>query len=194
MELNLQKKPYANKKFYVNEAFKSEEKNLGKLDYLNTLVTGLGDAEIIPQDRIDEANYVIVQNNDKRNYSPAIALNWNEFLQLITKEIDEKYSTNVSTEKERVKSHPKETKSPEKQSTPIKETPTPKELVPKKATPKESPLKKDTPVAPKKFIDKKRKLEDEIPRERETNSDEDNSTRSKQVVKETKRRRSSLKK
>jgi len=73
------------------------------VNYLKILVTKMGDAEIIPDERQDEADFVIVQNNSKEIYRSAQSLNWNEFLGLITKEIDEKFSAEQNESEEKSK-------------------------------------------------------------------------------------------
>jgi len=73
------------------------------VNYLKILVTKMGDAEIIPDERQDEADFVIVQNNSKEIYRSAQSLNWNEFLGLITKEIDEKFAEEHDESEEKSK-------------------------------------------------------------------------------------------
>jgi len=73
------------------------------VNYLKILVTKMGDAEIIPDERQDEADFVIVQNNSKEIYRSAQSLKWNEFLGLITKEIEEKFSAEQNESEEKSK-------------------------------------------------------------------------------------------
>jgi len=72
----------------------------------------MGDAEIIPDERQGEADFVIVQNNSKEIYRSAQSLNWNEFLGLITKEINEKVQNmmNLKKNQKKEKKHRQKTK------------------------------------------------------------------------------------
>jgi len=136
------------------------------VNYLKILVTKMGDAEIIPDERQDEADFVIVQNNSKEIYRSAQSLNWNEFLGLITKEIDEKFSAEQNESEEKSKKGKKITTQKDKIPTKLEKPPNETVL-----------LQLEKPTGKK---EKKRKLYDEEkPARARDNSDGEPETRKK---------------
>uniref|UniRef100_A0A6B2KXH0 BRCT domain-containing protein n=1 Tax=Arcella intermedia TaxID=1963864 RepID=A0A6B2KXH0_9EUKA len=88
--LRLSQKPYEGKKFFITRNFAYEPKNSAKMDYLKMLIIEHGAASIV--DDPTNADYYITQNNDNQEYGEGTPINWNEFLDLITKNIDDKYT------------------------------------------------------------------------------------------------------